>query len=74
MPTPDRSFLQRLGGGSVGFSRRLLPVERDRMRSYASELRPPDVWYQGIEDYFEGKASTVLLCVNGRWITLSGID
>jgi hypothetical protein len=76
-PMEDRAFLQGLGGDSIGFSRRLMPVERNRMLAYASEFEGPpvpDIWHQGIEDYFEGKASTVLLCVNGRWITLAGID
>ena len=73
----DRIFLQGLGGDVIGFSRRLMPIERDRMIRYAAEFDGPpvpDVWHQGIEDYFEGKASTVLLCLDGKWVRLGGID
>lgn len=76
-PADDRSFLQGLGEDSIGYSRRLMPVERDRMLRYAVAFDGPPVppvWYQGLEDYFEGKASTVLLCVDGRWVTLAGMD
>lgn len=81
-PTPissahDRSFLQGLGGDAIGYSRRLMTVERDRMVRYATAFGGPPVppvWYQGIEDYFEGKASTVLLCRDGEWLTLAGIN
>lgn len=74
-PIADRNFLQALGGGVIAFSRRLIPVERNRLDSYATELEKSslaDVQHQGIADYFEGKGSTVLLCVDGSWITLSG--
>lgn len=73
----DRAFLQGLGGDSIGFSRRLMPVERDRMVRYAKAFDGPpvpEVWHQGLEDYFEGKASVVLLCVGGEWIVLAGVD
>ena len=81
-PTPvsqieDRSFLQGLGEDVIGFSRRLMPIERDRMIRYAAEFDGPpipDVWHQGIEDYFEGKASTVVLCLERNWVRLAGID
>lgn len=76
-PAEDRAFLQGLGEGSIGFSRRLMTVDRDRMLSYANAFGGPpvpEVWHQGLEDYFEGKASVVLLCVDGEWITLAGID
>lgn len=73
----DRLHLQGLGGDSIGFSRRLIPVGRDRMMGYAAAFGSgpvPGVWYQGIEDYFEGKASSVLLCIDGEWLELGGMD
>lgn len=74
---PDRSYLQSLGGDTIGFSRKLGPIDRERILRYAEAFGGPpvpDVRYQGIEDYFEGKASTVLLCVEGEWVVLQGID
>jgi hypothetical protein len=76
-PADDRTFLQHLGGESIGYSRRLMPADRDRLTRVAAESEGaslPDVWHQGIEDYFEGKGSTVLVCVDGEWIRWSGID
>lgn len=76
-PAEDRRFLQELVGGSIGFSRRLMPAERDRMVRLGRAFGGPPVpvvWHQGLEDYFEGKASVIRLCVEGEWITLAGID
>lgn len=73
----DRSYLQGLGGDSIGFSRRLLAIDRDGMLSRARAFGGPPVpavWHHGIEDYFEGKASRVLLCVGGKWLELQGVD
>lgn len=73
----DHTYLQGLGGDSIGFSRRIMPIDRDGMIRYGRAFNGPPVpvvWHQGIEDYFEGKASRVSLCINGEWIRLSGID
>lgn len=34
----------------------------------------PRVWHEGLEDRFVGKASVISLCVDGRWLTLQGMD
>jgi hypothetical protein len=82
-PTPvrkatDESFMQMLGPEiGVGFSRRISPIDYDEIQSYKETFEGPPVprtWYQGINDYFEGKASTVLLCVKGKWVQVQGMD
>lgn len=76
-PIEDRHSLQGLGGDEIGFSRRLMPIERDRMLAYTAAFggpAVPEVWHQGIEDYFEGKASVVMVCVGGEWVELTGMD
>ena len=73
----DRHFLQGLGEGKIGYSRRLMPVGWEKMSRYAAVFggrEVPEMEHQGIEDYFEGKASTILACVNGAWVRLQGMD
>jgi hypothetical protein len=72
----DKGFLQTLGGGRIGFSRGIRT--RNSYHVYASEDSVGDrevtLEHDGIDDAFEGKASSVLFCRAGGWITFSGND
>lgn len=61
----------------IGFSRRIDAVDHLRMSYYQQTFEGapvPTVWHEGISDYFEGKASSVALCIDGEWIDLQGVD
>ncbi len=73
----DAGFLQGLGEGRIGFSRGIRPtksyhayVESDSI-GVGREMR---LEHDAIDDAFEGKASSVLFCRNGIWVTFSGAD
>ena len=73
----DRAYLQGIGNGVIGFSRRIAAVDNLRMSYYQQVFDGapvPPVWHEGIDDYFEGKASSIALCIDGEWITLQGVD
>ena len=67
----DAGYLQGLGEGRIGFSRGIRPT-----RSYHDYSADRDVQldHDAIDDAFEGKASSVLFCRNGIWVTFSGAD
>jgi len=77
-PASDAGFLQGLGEGRIGFSRGIRPTksyheypdERDSTR-VDREVR---LEHDAIDDAFEGKASQVLFCRNGTWVTFAGAD
>jgi hypothetical protein len=73
----DKSYLQGLGGGRIGFSRGIRP--RNSYHVYPSEdsagvEREVKLEHDGIDHAFEGKASSVLFCRAGKWISFSGAD
>lgn len=74
----DVSWVQQVDGdGRVGYSRALSAVGRRYIlghhEAFGSPLpRPLD--HEGIEDYFEGKASIIHYYSNGRWMELTGMD
>jgi hypothetical protein len=78
----DRNLLQGIGGGRIGFSRRITTTETyhdhgDQGDSAGvAEERPHDVKldHDAIEDAFLGKASVVWYCKEGKWIALPGAD
>lgn len=74
----DKYFLQGLGEGQIGFSRGISPA-----RSYhvypddsdtASVDRDVALEHDGIEDAFQGKASSIFFCQNGKWVRFGGAD
>jgi hypothetical protein len=74
----DAGYLQGLGEGRIGFSRGI-----SKTRSYHEYIDETDTVsvdrgvqldHDAIDDAFEGKASSVLFCRNGIWVTFSGAD
>lgn len=76
-PAEDKHFLQGLGGGRIGFSRGIRPTQTYHVYpgdDTAAVDRDVQLEHDGIDDAFEGKASTVMFCRNGKWISFSGAD
>jgi hypothetical protein len=73
----DQGFLQGVGEGQIGFSRRISVVGReyilDHYREYGGP-KPPPIDHDGIDDAFDGKVSVVLYYYKGEWLTLQGAD
>lgn len=76
-PSPDRDWLQGMGGAEIVYSRHIRAVGRDyilRMHEAFGGPEPPPIEHQGIEEYFVEKASSVLYCYQGKWVRLTGMD
>jgi hypothetical protein len=77
-PASDANYLQSLGGGRIGFSRGIYTTKS--YHDYEGESDTASVSgdvtldHDAIEDAFEGKASTVYFCHNGKWVAYSGAD
>lgn len=73
----DRVFLQSIGNGRIGYSRRIDVASKndilENYKQYRGSL-PPILDHQGIDDRFVGKASDVHYCYQGKWLKLSGAD
>ncbi|MDQ3652953.1 MAG: hypothetical protein M3458_22285 [Acidobacteriota bacterium] len=74
----DHQFLQGIdGAGNIGFSRAIDVVDRNYILEHYKEYggpKPPPINHQGIDDGFQGKASTVLYYYRGKWLKLQGAD
>jgi hypothetical protein len=74
---PDRHSLQGVGGGRIGFSRKLgvaTPKSiQDFYKAYGGH-RPPPLDHDGIEDAFVDKASVIKYWYRDRWLDLQGSD
>lgn len=81
-PTPAAAaahadFLQGVGQGKIGYSRRIGVAGMQYILAQAREYggpRPPSTNHDGIEDAFVGKASGILYCYAGQWVGLQGAD
>lgn len=76
-PADDKGFLQGIGGDRIGYSRLLSAVGRDFILQHYQAYggpKPPPINHTGIDDAFAEKASTVLYCYQGKWLTLTGSD
>ncbi len=73
----DKSFLQSIGGGEIGFSRGIEPANAkyiyDHYYTYGG-VKPPKIKYLGINDIFAEIASTVWYFHKGKWLELQGAD
>jgi hypothetical protein len=73
----DRGFLQGIGGGEIGFSRRIGAVGKDfimqHYRAYGG-TKPPPIDHQGINDMYLEKASVVHFHYKQKWYELTGAD
>jgi hypothetical protein len=74
-PAPDAAYVQGLGEGRSGFSRGITRVDSYNDYPYA-DARPRQVRleHDGIENAFEGKASHIYFCREGKWIVHGGND
>lgn len=74
---PDGIFVQGIGGGKLGYSRRIGIVGKqfitEHYRAYGGP-EPPRIDHQGIDDAFLEKASVVHYYHEGRWLELTGAD
>ena len=72
----DSNWMQGIGDGKVGYSRKIGAVDRayieKREAAYGAPTSPID--HEGIDDGFVGKASTVRFWYKGEWIELTGAD
>ncbi len=75
--TPDKHYLQGVGGGRTGFSRAIAVVDsgfiRKRYEWYGGQ-EPPSLDHDGINDAFVEKASGVWYWYQGKWLQLTGAD
>lgn len=75
--TEDRVFLQGIGEDKIGFSRVIDVADAkyiyEHYENYGG-IKPPKIEYQGINDIFAEKASTVLYFHKGKWLELQGAD
>jgi hypothetical protein len=74
---PDRSYLQRLGRGIIGFSRGLGIADPAYIRGHhdaRSKPPLPILDHDGINDIFIEKGSVVWFWSQGRWLELAGSD
>lgn len=74
----DFDFLQGLGEGRIGFSRRISIATaasiRDHAKAYEGPKPPSVLDHVGIDDAFQGKASVILYWFGGKWLALQGAD
>ena len=73
----DKFWLQGLGQGRIGYSRKITAVGKkyvlDHFRTYGGPT-PPALDHEGIDDAFVEKASVVHYCHQGKWLDLQGAD
>lgn len=73
----DRSYIQGLDGGNIGYSREITAARRDfikrRYRAYGGP-EPPPIDHYGIDDAFLEKASITWYFHLGTWLRLQGAD
>ena len=74
---PDKTFLQGIGGGKIGYSRAITVVGKkfimDHYKVYGG-LKPPPIDHEGIDDAFIEKGSSVHYYYRGNWLELTGAD
>lgn len=74
----DKSFLQNVdGAGNIGFSRAIDVVDENYILEHYREYggrKPLRIKYQGINDAFVEKASTVHYFYRKGWLVLQGAD
>lgn len=70
----DRSFLQEVGGGKIGFSRGLAGITVNEIGKYLRNECRHAPRHDGISDAFVEKASTVWYWCSGKWLALPGAD
>jgi hypothetical protein len=75
--TPDRNYLQGVGGQAIAFSRKIdavSPTTIRRLSAVYNAPKPPPLEHDGISDSFLEKASVVRYWYRDRWLQLQGVD
>jgi hypothetical protein len=75
--TPDENFVQDVGDGVKGFSRKLHRVRAADISASAQSAdgrRPKKPVHDGISDDFVGKGSSIWYWQDGEWIDIGGTD
>ncbi|HJS42576.1 MAG TPA: hypothetical protein VJ755_03825 [Gemmatimonadales bacterium] len=73
----DSHFLQGLGEGRIGFSRGISTRNTYHVYPHQDSTggdREVPLEHDGIDDAFQGKASSVRFCRGGTWLVFSGAD
>jgi hypothetical protein len=73
---PDKNYLQGIGNGNIGYSRRISVVDKEYIIEHFNRyggVKPPPIEHEGINDLFIYKASVVHY-FNNKWIKLTGAD
>jgi len=77
-PSEDSRWVQSLGQGKSGYSRRIAAVGRavilSHYHAYGGQKPPSPLDHQGIDDAFVGKASVTYYFHRGKWLQLTGAD
>lgn len=76
-PRPDKTYLQVVASGGIGFSRAINIATPTDMRRYQQAFggpRLPPSSHEGINDAFVEKASIVWYWRQGKWLKLQGAD
>jgi hypothetical protein len=78
LPEKDINYLQVIGENKIGFSRRILSVNKDKLAMDENDLsyyhqeygdeNPPPVTHDGICDSFVDKGSVIYYYYNGKWL------
>lgn len=75
--SPDRGYMQNIGPGEAGFSRRIGVATPETIKAYAEAFEgelPPTLDHEGIDNAFLEKASWIWYWYENRWLRLSGAD
>jgi len=71
-PAKNLSYLQGIGDGKIGFSRVISTT--DFYQNNEGETSTIKLEHDAIENAFTEKSSTIFMCRDGKWISLSGAD
>lgn len=75
---PDRDYLQAIGAGQIGYSRKISAIGPKDIRYLyraCTDAQPPfPLEHDGIDDYFLEKASEIHFKRRGEWVRLPGMD
>ena len=67
----DIEWLQGIGGDKIGYSRRILVAYS---RQDTTQIGSSALDHEAIEDYFEGKSSTIYFYTKNHWQEIAGAD
>lgn len=71
---PDKSALQVIGEGKIGYSWKIAVSTKEYVRSRNPDLQSVSINHDGIESMALEKGSAVYYCHQGKWMYLRGAD